>query len=554
MDHATLSSKSVIEALLRSNRPPTDQERALIQESMAPTNAKLKIVQTQISDTVAHIQALKLQVEQAEIRLQRLREEEAGIWETSEDPRRVLSVLRTLPEDVVREIFIACVEDDMPTLSYDETPMPYVLTQISSGMRHIALTTPAIWASMNVEIRSLQFDSVELYEQAYSDLAQRASEWFERAGGLALTVFIQDADSSNARPEGSESDPSDILFDTLLSYSNRWKEVHFDSFGSEVVSPHMLRIAALTAVDIPLLQSVSLHLDCITPNPVLHNSVLLTIPTLQKVKLIADTLRLFTVNWPVLTSITLRRHSYDYYHSMSEIARILQQIKCLVFCDIAVGPTHSEEHYAGKIDLPFLKNLCVSEQKPPSGAPSILDLITAPTLEIFHVELMFLDLSLSNFLKRSPRIWKLCLQYFDADKSLMDTMGFLRHCPSLTVLCLWSFGGMDAVDANRFLRAFVEKSDASIICPRLQYFNVMGRIDFSVQTLRLFLESKQGNIATLNLLPWKRVAVDIRDIRNKDTEACQQILDLVSQKKAEGLDVDAFLEDEGFHKDRHIFF
>ena len=62
----------MFEELIKTNRPPTDQERALIQESMAPKKAKLKVVQGQICDTIAHIEALKLQVEQAETKLQRL--------------------------------------------------------------------------------------------------------------------------------------------------------------------------------------------------------------------------------------------------------------------------------------------------------------------------------------------------------------------------------------------------------------------------------------------------------------------------------------------------
>ena len=125
---------------------------------MAPTNAKLKVVQGQICDTIAHIEALKLQVEQAETKLQRLREEEAAIQETFADHRRIFSPFRNLPEDVLREICITYVEMHMPTLTYRRNIKPrpyhngpYVFTQISSEMRHIALTTPRLWATMNVD-------------------------------------------------------------------------------------------------------------------------------------------------------------------------------------------------------------------------------------------------------------------------------------------------------------------------------------------------------------------------------------------------------------------
>ncbi len=92
---------------------------------MAPSSANLKAVEVQISETTAHIQALKLQLRRAEIKLLRLRKEEAAILETSKDHRSVLSTVRNLPDDVLREILIACVEDERPPiLSYYERPLP----------------------------------------------------------------------------------------------------------------------------------------------------------------------------------------------------------------------------------------------------------------------------------------------------------------------------------------------------------------------------------------------------------------------------------------------
>ena len=101
---------------------------------MAPTSAKLKAVEGQISDTVSYIQELKSQVKQAEIKLQRHHDEKAAILETSADHRRALSPFRNIPEDVLWEICVACVESDIPTLCYRHMSLPYILAQISSGM------------------------------------------------------------------------------------------------------------------------------------------------------------------------------------------------------------------------------------------------------------------------------------------------------------------------------------------------------------------------------------------------------------------------------------
>ncbi|KJA26459.1 hypothetical protein HYPSUDRAFT_198762 [Hypholoma sublateritium FD-334 SS-4] len=243
MDQAALSDKSVLETLLKTNRPPTDQETAIIRESMAPTNAKLKDVEAQISETMAHIQELKSQVEQAETKLQRLREEEAAILETFADHRRIFSPFRNIPEDVLREICIqACMGRDIPALSYFRDPLPYVLAQICSGIRYIALTTPIIWASMHVEIRTFPFGNLRAYEKAYSAVARRASAWFDRAGGLSLTVSIEDYRDSYPKFGGFRCDPSTILFDTLLSYSTRWKELIFNSRCGDMLSAMSVRL------------------------------------------------------------------------------------------------------------------------------------------------------------------------------------------------------------------------------------------------------------------------------------------------------------------------
>ena len=181
---------------------------------MAPTIAKLKVVQGQVSKVTAHIEALKCQ-------LQRLQDEEAGILNTLSDHRLVFSPFRNLPEDILREICVASVRGDTTELSYGHTPMPYVLGQICSGMRRIALTTPRIWASMSVNI--IPSKRKISAEESYLILARRVIEWFERSSGLALTVIIQDASKVYEVLNNIASDPTSIVFDALLSYSPRWK-------------------------------------------------------------------------------------------------------------------------------------------------------------------------------------------------------------------------------------------------------------------------------------------------------------------------------------------
>ncbi len=334
-------------------------------------------MKAQISETIDRIQALKLQVEEVESRLQRLRDEEAAILETAEAHRLVLSSVRNIPEDVLREILIACV-DDIPTLSDIQISLPYVLAQISSGLRYIALNTPTICARMDVPRYS--YDDRKLRRQAYLTLAGRASEWFKRAVGLPLTLSIRDP------TENGESDSINLFFGALLSYSRRWKEIKFES-NCQFLSKSAIRITALKAKDLPLLHSVSLSIKCPVPHYTLSKTGLLTIPTLKHLSLKTNSIRRFEVNWAVLTSISLGRQQDSSCYTRNQLGEILQQTRRLIFCDIIVDSgREGGGHQLRMTTLSFLKTLYISEStfgSPTSRANSMLDLITGRLWKFF---------------------------------------------------------------------------------------------------------------------------------------------------------------------------
>ncbi len=296
----------------------------------------------------------------------------------------------------------------------------------------------------------------------------------------------------------------------------------------------------------------------------LSSNEFLTIPTLKHVSLETDDVRKFAVNWATLTAISLRGKSFRTSHSKSEVAKILQQTKCLVSCDIVVWARSKEQTDLDKISLPFLETLRINESHirlaPATSpeAPSLLDHLIAPKLSELNILGKFLELSLINFLERSPNILKLDLPYLIADKSLTITTTLLRHCKSLTSVSLYPSDydpsrNPSNWDANTFLRGFVEvEGDTSVICPRLQDFKLTGGINFSPETLRLFLEGKQRsfaalNIAPLRIAPWRTVIIDIQAINETVTQL--EILELISQKNSEGLDVNALLKQEDHSSD-----
>ncbi len=405
------TSSPVLETLLQTNRPPTDEERETILDSMANIAAQSQAVEEQISEMTAQIAALHACVEQAEHRLQLLRDAEA-------DHQRVFAPFRRLPEDVLRSIGVACVHGYIPKLSFGyRPPMPYILLQICSALRRVALATPRIWAAMSIEILRVPSE----LRDPYAVLGRRAIEWFGRAGALGLTVVVDDVIN------GRDPDESNVFFDALLSFSPRWREFRFMSFRRALAVP-LIRVAALTPADVPQLQSVSL--SCMRPiiHSVLRRSQFLLTSTLRHLECPSQ---MFPVNWAVLTSITLR------WETANEIGQVLQQTKCLEFCDIIVHHL-LDEHCAHSINLPFLKTLIFAEETrdmkdvPGSQLYSMLEAITAPILEIFTNDTHSCDLSLSDFLERSPHIRELYLLYSKQDNLFRTRWNFsatARHSP-----------------------------------------------------------------------------------------------------------------------------
>ncbi len=234
---------AVLETLLKTNRPATDQERATILESMAPTNAKLKMVEGQISDTMDLIEALKLQVEQAEIKLQRLRMRKWRSW-------RILQITGEsfLPLGISQRMFFA----RYPSHAFKQWHTSIVLLEIYTHSNALPSRPDLPWVTTCCMDNAMYLASMDVrIWSEYANSTQRAIEWLGRSGGLALTLIID-------FHAGNDSNHYSALFDVLLDYSTRWKEIKFASYSPNLPIP-MIRIASLKAADLPLLQSVSLN-------------------------------------------------------------------------------------------------------------------------------------------------------------------------------------------------------------------------------------------------------------------------------------------------------
>ncbi|KAF8195204.1 hypothetical protein K438DRAFT_1719405, partial [Mycena galopus ATCC 62051] len=124
---STSQRESPFSRLLCTNTVPSDAECDAIRQFLSGLRKDF----AEVTQEIARMQALLMTQSEA-------------LHEAIDAHQALVSLLRRLPEDVIREIFIACLPSSgNPVMNSQEAPL--LLTHVCSGWRRIALTTPSLW-------------------------------------------------------------------------------------------------------------------------------------------------------------------------------------------------------------------------------------------------------------------------------------------------------------------------------------------------------------------------------------------------------------------------
>ncbi|KAJ7679267.1 hypothetical protein DFH06DRAFT_1078732 [Mycena polygramma] len=152
----------------------------------------------------------------------------------------LISPARRLPEDVVAEIFTACLPQERNAVM-SAADSPLLLCHVCRAWRNLALLTPRLWASLHIvasgEASKLQQinDAVEL--------------WLSRSRELPLSIsFVR----SLSACVGSDFS---VLFATLVRYACRWRRIRFALDND----PSIVPLVMLSSADVPNLETIVLQ-------------------------------------------------------------------------------------------------------------------------------------------------------------------------------------------------------------------------------------------------------------------------------------------------------
>ncbi|KAF7967165.1 hypothetical protein HWV62_35644 [Athelia sp. TMB] len=175
--------------------------------------AQAAAVQETITVTLLDISALDQDVQRLKAALKELNSKRTALRSFANSHKSLLSPVARLPVEVLLQIFQQCIA--VPWLVGEKTPYgssldktPLMIASVNRQWRKVALSTPKLWASFNLELRPKDMKRhVEL-----------ANMWLSRSGHSLLSIHLSSRKDFR--------DPMRKLMQIFASHSERWRNIY----------------------------------------------------------------------------------------------------------------------------------------------------------------------------------------------------------------------------------------------------------------------------------------------------------------------------------------
>jgi hypothetical protein len=262
-----------------------------------PSDMEIKDIRALLISPTEQIAQIEGQIEEMDVTIRELKVKRSALLAAIDAHRALISPMRHAPDDILREIFLACLPTDHNAL-IDPIEAPILFGRVCRHWRAVAHSTPMLWSS--VHIPAITEDA-----RAYigPKLEAAIKVWFERSDPCPLTVSL--LCRVDCRP-----DRYDHPVFLLLDVAHRLQ--HLVVIGQ---AADLLPILCLGPESLPLLKSIRLMdtAQGFTDHPDATNA--LQIPTLRDVSLYLSTDPLaLPLNWAQLTAIKLVCSTFSTQH------------------------------------------------------------------------------------------------------------------------------------------------------------------------------------------------------------------------------------------------
>ncbi|KAJ7737089.1 hypothetical protein B0H16DRAFT_1379746, partial [Mycena metata] len=149
-------------------------------------------------------------------RLRQLEKHRAMLLDHRERTRAPLSPLRRMPPEVLGEIFLWTMDPVLDRLRQgriDTSRSPWLLTQICSPWRSVAVSTPSLWSQVTIDYSENDNNSSTYYSLALVE-AQ-----LQRSRANKLTVYFHGDEGRKELNLDSQTN----MFELLLRHAAQWE-------------------------------------------------------------------------------------------------------------------------------------------------------------------------------------------------------------------------------------------------------------------------------------------------------------------------------------------
>lgn len=449
------------------------------------------------SSSVLDAKDWEARVSEGRNNLANLKQEFADVRLTLDKLEALLSPIRMLPMEVIREIFAQCLE----VSNYDyvaSISIPLYLTQVCSSWRIIAINKPDLWTHISVVIEN---DDNKPGWPAIVKL------WVERSKELPLSFRIQESDTHNHL-----KNPNSVFFralDILTPQSHRWKSVELVNRNFQAVGEIEWFRKLPERREFPVLESLTLQTRKLDAKEAARiTEMMRASPRLHAVTWMVKTaLSMPFLPWGQLTHLTL-----IFISSLGEAQNIVRNSPLLQMLDISIQLLPSQPDPEGMTithtNLRTVYLSCAGNLVPLFTSftfPNVSDLTIDQILEAHtdQVDGAWPHDAFTAFLRRSRCV----LQRFVLQNAFFvneaDLIALLRHlspslrtleidnsdrtCVTDPVLRMLTYPEMTADIASG---AESEDSCAAVLCPKLEQLKLWGCIDSTDGVLADMVESR----------------------------------------------------------------
>ncbi|KAJ7368766.1 hypothetical protein DFH08DRAFT_832193 [Mycena albidolilacea] len=336
----------------------------------------------------------------------------------------------TLPPELVSEIFIHCLPAERFTDVVNPSEAPLLLTHVCRAWRQIAISTPALWATFDIN------DMLSLPR-----IAEITQTWFERARKCPLTVSIR-----GYLPTVHDDKALGDFMDTFRRHS---REVRFLELQLDLLDLYTISSDSLEVEDFPMLQKLSISLeDNSGEDPADFDPLvrLKNVPLLHEVLITVVGPSLVVLPWQQLTKFTGKSY---YAEECLDAIRLMPNLVDCAFS--AFEERDGDVDRLEAVSHPNMQHLTLLATGfyPPSCA-HIIRLLTLPALQtlVFSGTDNFDAEELNSFLQRSsPPLRKLAVHPLEGGVELQLSSPFSAFI-GLVELEIWR-------PARNFLSSFL---------------------------------------------------------------------------------------------------